>query len=107
MKIYFLLITALLYSCNSTVPKTGDFKLLPTPQNFEISGVSSLRVSDLLNYYSPNELDLPAGSDFLGDIQAVDRMDNAQLVFTIEPEFEIKAEDGIEYSTKITGTKKR
>tara|TARA_A100001015_G_scaffold38072_1_gene41907 strand:+ start:10309 stop:12387 length:2079 start_codon:yes stop_codon:yes gene_type:complete len=102
MKIYFLLITALLYSCNSTVPKTGDFKLLPTPQNFEISGVSSLRVSDLLNYYSPNELDLPAGSDFLGDIQAVDRMDNAQLVFTIEPEFEIKAEG---YILKIINNK--
>jgi hypothetical protein len=59
-------------------------------------------VSDLLNYYSPNELDLPAGSDFLGDIQAVDRMDNAQLVFTIEPEFEIKAEG---YILKIINNK--
>ena len=88
----FLLGVNLFFSCNFFNLKMGNFELLPTPQNFQINGVSNLQSEDILFFYNPNNKNLPPGSDFLNNIKAVDIKENAQLIFTIDPSDKIKDE---------------
>ena len=96
MNIFFknilLLGVNLFFSCNFFNLKMGNFELLPTPQNFQINGVSNLQSEDILFFYNPNNKNLPPGSDFLNNIKAVDIKENAQLIFTINPSYKIKDE---------------
>ncbi len=101
-KILFFVGTNLFFSCNFFVIKTGDFKLLPTPQNFQINGVSNLQPDDILFFYNPNKKNLPPGSSFLGNIKRAEVKENAQLIFTIEPSVKIKDEG---YILKILNEK--
>ena len=70
----------------------GDFKLLPHPQEWEIKGNSKLSVTDLKYYFNPSGISLPAGSDFLGGATATNERDEAQLVYIIDHNLELKAE---------------
>jgi hexosaminidase len=101
-KILFFTATNLFFSCNFFTLKMGDFKLLPTPQNFQINGVSNLQTEDILFFYNPNKKNLPPGSGFLGNIKRVDVKENAQLIFTIDPSIKIKDEG---YILKILNEK--
>jgi hypothetical protein len=44
----------ILVGFQSTTEKTGEFKTLPSPQQFEISGISILGADDI-QYYFPKE----------------------------------------------------
>jgi hypothetical protein len=101
-KILFFAATNLFFSCNFFVLKMGDFKLLPTPQNFQINGVSNLKTQDILFFYNLNKKNLPPGSSFLGNIKRIDVEENAQLIFTINPGIKIKDEG---YILKILNEK--
>ena len=82
----------LFFSCNFFNLKMGNFKILPTPQNFQINGVSNLQSEDILFFYSPNNKSLPPGSGFLGNIESDYVKENAQLIFTIDPNIKIRDE---------------
>ena len=58
-----------LFSCQSTIEKQGDFKLLPLPQLFEIRGSSALKYNDILHYIENTEIDLPVRGELLINIQ--------------------------------------
>ena len=53
--IIILLILIVSISCNPTMEKVGEFNLLPHPQEFEMSGVSSLKNEDVQNYFSTSQ----------------------------------------------------
>ncbi len=94
-KFYSLLLSGLftfLFSCQLPNEKSADFKLLPLPQEFEISGNSSLKYSDILNYYSPTNTGLPVQGNLLGNILATEKPSDAQIIFSIDSLLEIRAE---------------
>ena len=55
-------------NCESQTSKMGDFKLLPEPQEFSITGVSDLKYSDLKFYYALNNKALPENGPLLENI---------------------------------------
>ncbi|WP_215226182.1 family 20 glycosylhydrolase [Echinicola shivajiensis] len=64
-KSYLMILAIILitvYSCQEKHKTLGDFKLLPTPQEFQISGVSELKSNDINSYYSLNHEKLPKSS---------------------------------------------
>ncbi|WP_186755627.1 glycoside hydrolase family 20 zincin-like fold domain-containing protein [Echinicola salinicaeni] len=85
-KSYLKLLTILivtLYSCQEKHQTIGDFKLLPTPQEFEISGGSSLNSSDISSYYSLGQEKLPKSSLSTSLTEATTEAD-AAIVFKID-----------------------
>ena len=90
-KLLLLPILILILSCDLQ-NRSGDFKLLPHPQEWKITGNSSLKATDLKTYFNPSGLNLPPGSDFLKEATATENQEQAQLVYTIDQTLEIKAE---------------
>ena len=90
-KLLFLPISILILSCELQ-NRSVDFKLLPQPQEWEITGNSSLDVTQLKNYFNPSGVDLPPGSDFLKQATATKNKEEAQLVYRIDGALDIKAE---------------
>ena len=82
----------LLLSCQSQIEKQGDFKLLPSPQHFEVKGVSKLKSDDLLNYYTQEKIDLPTVGNLLKNIRSVEELSNAQIIFSINQSLDTQAE---------------
>ena len=96
MKNQFSLVLAvcmiLLSSCQSPDNKTGDFNLLPLPQNVEFTGVSALSVDDILYFNSTDGTELPVLGENLNKIQSTDKEVQAQIVFHIDSSLDLKAE---------------
>ena len=88
---YLLFILGLTLSCELD-NRSGDFKLLPYPQEWKIEGNSELMVADLKYHFNPSGLPLPAGSDFLAAAASADKKDKAQLIYAIDPELDLKEE---------------
>ena len=86
-----VLITILSISCEPYMG-AGIFKILPQPQEWEIKGKSNLKISDFVFHHSPTSHILPPGSDFLGGAKPTSNIDLAQLVYSIDPELDLKAE---------------
>ena len=86
-----VLISILSLSCKPYKEK-GVFKILPQPHEWEIKGKSNLKISDLVFHHSPTSHILPPGSDFLGAAKPTSNIDLAQLVYSINPELDLKAE---------------
>ena len=86
-----MLVTIILSSCQFD-QKKGDFKILPQPQEWEITGNSQLNALDIQYHYSASGTPLPPGSDFLVDIQATENKDMAQLVYSIDSKLDLKDE---------------
>ena len=80
------------FSCQSPIEKTGDFKLLPLPQQFEIKGASTLKYDDILHYYAFQKFDLPVRGDLLKNIQAVEKQSKAQIICSIDKSLDLHAE---------------
>ena len=87
---YYLIIIAIIFLSCKPNNEIGNFKLLPHPKEWKIAGNSELKSSDLEFYYNPEGIELPPGSDFLGDIKATENKSNAQLVYSIDPELDLK-----------------
>lgn len=95
MKFQVLLISVcfiLFISCQSSTEKIGEFKLLPLPQQFEITGTSGLKYSDIQHYYALQEIDLPVRGDLLKDIQAAEKRSKAQIICSLDESLELSSE---------------
>lgn len=79
-------------SCQTSISKPGDFKLLPEPHEFTVSGVSRLKPKDIQYYYSEDKANLPKLGLLLTNIQATDDSTKAQIIYSIDDEMEIKPE---------------
>lgn len=91
IKLLFLFILSITISCELQ-NREGDFKILPHPQEWIISGNSSLDASDIKYYFNASGHALPPGSDFLADVKSTDDKNQAQLVYTVNTELDLKAE---------------
>ncbi len=81
----------LFFSCQSLVEKPGDFKLLPSPQQFEIKGAGMLKIDDIQKYFSQNA-ELPVLGGLLKNIKKIEKQDNAQIIFSIDNTLDLPAE---------------
>ena len=90
----------LFFSCQSGIEKPGDFQLLPSPQQFEIKGASTLKYDDILHYYALQKIDLPVCGDLLKNIHAVEKQSKAQIVCSIDTLLDLQAEG---YTLEISG----
>ncbi len=79
-------------NCESKTSKMGDFKLLPEPQEFSITGVSDLKYSDLKFYYALNNEALPENGPLLENILEAKDSKGAQIRFSIESNLDIRPE---------------
>jgi len=112
---YLLAISILLLSCSQKNNKLGDFKLLPQPQEFEVSGVSSISHDGILKLKAENGeatpvinkdiLMLGAGGKYTLIYGIDDNLDTPAEGYTLsisEEQIHIKAKDetGLFYAFK-------
>ena len=89
---FFIVIISLFCSCDLFKSKMGVFKILPTPQKFEIFGYSDLSPNDIVHFYNSKNKKLPPGSNFLNEIKASKEEKDAQLIFKIDSNIKLKNE---------------
>jgi len=70
----------------------GNFKLLPLPQHFEITGVSSLKFENIRYYYSEESIDLPKVGKLLELLQPLKDFPNAQIIYRIDETVDLPQE---------------
>jgi len=92
LSVFIISATIILSSCQPDNGKLGDFKVLPSPQEFEIFDVSTLSTSSLKYYYSINGISLPVTGKLLKQLQEADNATNAQILFSIDESLDIRAE---------------
>lgn len=83
---------AILISCKDLDKKLGDFRVLPQPQEFEISGVSELSADIIENYSSNSQIDPSVLGTNLKGIKPVEDTSKAQLVLTLDEASDMPAE---------------
>ncbi len=81
-----------IFSCDHSPDPAGTFVLLPGPQQFDITGTSSIRSDDLTGYYAPEGTDLPAGLVKLAHLKRVRRKSEAPVSFSINEAMDLKNE---------------
>lgn len=96
--ISFLVLTIILSSCSPKEQKLGDFKLLPQPQEFEITGVSPFSHDAVLDYRAVNGEALPILTGDIIDL-GEGNQEKPQLIYQIDPTVELPAEG---YTLTIT-----
>ena len=89
---FFIVIICLFCSCDLFKSKMGVFKILPTPQKFEIFGYSDLSPNDIVHFYNSKNKKLPPGINFLNEIKASKEEKDAQLIFKIDSNIKLKNE---------------
>ena len=72
--IYLLTLFVLLFSCSPKEDKMGDFKLLPQPQEFEVTGVSSISHDATLKAEAKNGEVLPIINNEIGRASCRERV---------------------------------
>ncbi len=90
--ILFFAILSGLTSCQLSTKKTGDFKLLPLPQEFEITGTSTLNNKDLQDCFLMSGAILPVRGELLKDIVIAKKKSNAQIICSLDESLDLKAE---------------
>jgi hexosaminidase len=90
-KLHYLFVLLLSISCE-TGKRSGDFKILPQPQEWNITGNSKLNADDVQYYYNATNRPLPPGSEFLDQASATENRDKAQLIYAIDNDLDLKAE---------------
>ena len=80
------------FSFQSPKDDVGDFKLLPVPQHFEITGVSSLKYENILSYYSKERIDMPKVGKLLNSIQTVKTESKAHIICRIDRSLDLPKE---------------
>ncbi|WP_190809456.1 glycoside hydrolase family 20 zincin-like fold domain-containing protein [Flagellimonas sp. S3867] len=92
-KIIYLLLIFIINACGfQEEKKLGDFKLLPSPQEFEISGISDLKIDELKLFYSESNDSLPVLGDAFGELNQTDKKSDAQIIFWIDEKLDLPAE---------------
>ncbi len=91
--IIYLLLTFFLNACAvQTEKKPGTFELLPTPQNFEIVGISDLKADQLKMAFAQNSENLPVLGDGLAQLTQAETQSDAEILYGIDSTLEIPAE---------------
>ena len=90
--LFVLTIVFALGSCTTKEKIKGDYKLLPLPLEFEITGISSLIANDIKSVFSADKIDLPKLGEFTAKLSQVDAEANAQVVLGIDANLDVKAE---------------
>ncbi|MDY7394236.1 glycoside hydrolase family 20 zincin-like fold domain-containing protein [Aureibaculum sp. 2210JD6-5] len=70
-------------SCQSPQKKSGDFKLLPLPQKFEINGNSLLKYNNIKSYFSL-DTELPVLGNLLTTITDNKKPEGADIIYNID-----------------------
>lgn len=90
--VYFLILV-FLSSCASQEEKEhGNFQILPSPQEFEITGISDLKVGQLKLVFSENNESPPVLGDILELLRKTDKKADAQVVYSIDETLDVPAE---------------
>jgi len=96
-----------LTSCDIAPDMTGEFRLIPQPQEIEMTGVSKLATKDLKQYYLAEGAGLTFQPEFLKALTPVSEPSDAQLVIGLDPSLDLKAEGYTleinENQVKLTG----
>jgi len=87
-------------ACQVSTKNTGDFRLLPQPQSFEISGPGSILTEELVYYFGVDGAELPVCSGLLKDLQEAKDASEAQVIFRVDNSLDVKAEG---YTLEISG----
>ncbi|WP_420601591.1 family 20 glycosylhydrolase [Flagellimonas sp.] len=91
--IIYLFLIAFLNACGPQVEKKlGNFELLPSPQEFEITGISNLKVDQLQFIFSESNDDLPVLGNILGSFEQSDEKSKAQVVYSIDESLDVPTE---------------
>ena len=78
--------------CQSATDNEGEFRLLPLPRLFEISGSSALSVEDIGNYFAMDGSELPPVGEVLKGLKPSESQSAAQVLFKTDPSLSLKAE---------------
>ena len=97
--LYLLGCILILSSCNSAIEKPGNFKLLPQPQEFVITGTSELRPVDLQYVFAKEKVELPKLGMILKNIKVTNVPSKAQISYHVDGSSDIKPEG---YTLDIT-----
>lgn len=90
---YSLLLLSIIFASCEPIKRSGDFKILPLPQEFEITGVSDLSDSSLKNAYSADGAKMPIVSKVLGELVSAQNEAEAQITYAIDNTLNL-GEDG-------------
>jgi len=101
LRLLFVIGTMVVLSaCQNSNISSGEFKLLPLPQSFEIEGPGSIQAQDIKFYYAINGVELPVCGKLLSDLQVAEEASDAQLVFRVDNSLDLGAEG---YTLDIVG----
>ncbi len=88
-----LLITAFyLSSCSSPPERLGDFKILPSVQQYEIKGVSNITYDDISTYFLADGTELPVTGEMLKGIEPAKKQGFADVVLIVDSSLNLKSE---------------
>ncbi|MFC1565147.1 family 20 glycosylhydrolase [candidate division KSB1 bacterium] len=90
--IFVLGIILISSSCQMQSGTLGNFKLLPQPQRFEITGFSNIKYEDIKTYYLSQDTKFPKPGDILKNIKKSDKESGAQIVCNIDELLDIGGE---------------
>lgn len=84
-------LSILILGCQSPA-EMGDFKILPQPQHFEVTGISTLEYNDIQRYHSSDDATTPWFGELLQDIVSTEKPSDAEIFFQIDEDLELPAE---------------
>ena len=87
-----IVVLVLLISCKSAPKLLGEFDILPLPQKFNVTGISDLSIDNLKRYHSTAGLEIPIANKLLANLEPIEKVLDAQLLFDIDTTLQIKDE---------------
>ena len=85
-------VSILLLGCQSHSKEMGSFELLPQPQLFAVTDISTLEYNDIQQYHAPDGAELPWCGELLQDIESTGKPSEAEIIFQIDEALDLPAE---------------
>lgn len=82
-RVLIILVSLLLFSCGNEIKILGDFKLLPLPQEFEITGTSDFDCSNVHLYFNTTKEWLPVFDEQLNSLEETNDISKAEGVIDL------------------------
>ena len=70
-------------SCQPSELVTGDFRILPSPLQFEITGASGLTPDGIQTYWAMDQIELPPFLGPLTHLKPAESVEEADVVFSL------------------------
>lgn len=91
--IYSILALSIAFSsCEESKNKLGAFVILPSPQNFEVTGVSKLGIENIKSVGFDKDLALPPLGPLLKHLSANEGQSTSQITVAIDKDLDVKEE---------------